>query len=558
MSSTGRASRRLESAVQAANRRTGRVPLARRLLRYVFPEHWSFMWGEIALYSFVVLLVTGVYLAFFFDPSYRQVIYHGPYTPLDGQRMSAAYASTLQLSWQVRAGLLMRQTHHWAANLFIASITVHMMRVFFTGAFRKPRELTYWVGLTLLILGVLEGYMGYSLVDDLLSGMGLAIGWAVAMSLPVVGGPLANWLWDGQFPGTTAFESRLYIAHVFIVPLLIAALIGIHLLLVSLLHHTQFAGRGRREANVVGSPMWPAYAMRSLGLFGAVAGVLFLLGGLVQINPVWLWGPYHPYIGENGAQPDWYLGWLIGALRMMPSWELVIGGKTVIPNPFLGGALFPLLVFGTLYAWPLAERWAARDRADHHLLERPRDNPLRTGLGVALFTFTAVPFFAGSMDRVYLQFGFPYQNAVTVMQWTWVLLPPVLGWVAYRVCRNLRDGESRPLRGASARMVGRTAAGGLAAGSSLLANPSWAPESEPPASAGGALHALGGRARLAAVASGALGSAGGLAAAAVAALVVAIGAALSVVLATWLAALITGLALAAVAAALLLAVSRSR
>jgi ubiquinol-cytochrome c reductase cytochrome b subunit len=480
MSVTGRRSPdRLRGAVEAADARTGRVPLLHRYLRYVFPEHWSFMWGEIALYCFVVLVVTGVYLAFFFDPSYTEVVYRGRYAPLRGQEMSAAYASAIDISWKYKAGLLMRQTHHWAADLFIAAITIHMLRVFFTGAFRKPRELIYWGGLTILLLAVLEGYLGYSLVDDLLSGMGLAIGWGVAMSIPIVGGPLATWLWNGEFPGPSAFESRLYIAHVFVLPLLIAGLIAMHLLFIVLLHHTQFRGRGRRQENVVGAPMWPAYAIRSLGLFSGVTGLLFLLGGLVQINPIWLWGPYHPYVGENGAQPDWYLGWLIGALRMMPNWEPTIAGKTIVPNPFWGGALFPLLVFGILYAWPLLERRASGDRATHHLLERPRDNPRRTGWGVALFTFTAIPFFAGSMDRVYVRFGFPYENAVRVMQWSWVILPPVFGYAAFRIARGLRDSELRPLRGVTARMVERREDGGLVAGPTPLANPSWTPEAAP-------------------------------------------------------------------------------
>ena len=444
------------------------------MLRYTFPEHWSFMWGEIALYCFVVLVATGIYLALFFDPSYRQVIYHGPYVPLRGQRMSAAYASAVDLSWKIKAGLLMRQTHHWAADVFVAAITVHMLRVFFTGAFRKPRELTYWVGLVLLILALLEGYMGYSLVDDLLSGMGLAIGWSVAMSIPIVGGPFATWLWGGQFPGSGAFESRMYIAHVLILPILIATLIAVHLLFVTMLHHTQFRGRGRREQNVVGAPMWPAYAFRSTGLFFAVAGGLFTLGGLVQINPVWLWGPYHPYIGENGAQPDWYLGWLIGALRMMPNWEPTLAGHTIVPNPFWGGALFPLVVFGLLFSWPLLERRLTGDRAVHHLLERPRDNPWRTGCGVALFTFTAIPFFSGSMDRVYLQFGIPYEGAVRVLQVLWIVLPVVFGWAALVVCRNLRASELRPLRGVTASMVARDAAGGFQAADTGPARPAAA------------------------------------------------------------------------------------
>ncbi len=565
--------RRIGALVRAADERTGRIPQARRLMRYVFPEHWSFLWGEIALYCFVVLVVTGIYLAVFFDPSYRQVVYHGSYAPMRGQRMSAAYASALDLSWKVKAGLLMRQTHHWAANLFVAAITIHMMRVFFTGAFRKPRELTYWTGLTLLIVAVLEGYMGYSLVDDLLSGMGLAIGWGVAMSLPFIGGPLATWLWDGPFPGTTAFESRLYISHVLILPMVIAGLIGLHLLLVGLLHHTQFAGRGRRQGNVVGAPLWPAQTFRSLGLFAAVAGGLFLLGGLVQINPVWLWGPYHPYLGENGAQPDWYLGWLIGALRMMPNWEPTIAGRTIVPNPFWGGVLFPLIVFGLLYAWPLLERSASGDRATHHLLERPRDNARRTALGVALFTFIAVPFFAGSMDRVYLQFGIPYEGAVRVMRVLWVLLPIATGIAAHRMCRRLASADLRPLRGVTARMVGREASGALVAGPALLANPSWRPEATPPAAATGlpaaavrltrlelraGLAELGRKARHSALAAALLAACALLALAALAAAVAAVVLAIEALGAPlWLAALITAAALCILGAGLALAARRT-
>jgi ubiquinol-cytochrome c reductase cytochrome b subunit len=450
----------VERAVTAVEMRTGRASLIHHITRYVFPDHWSFMWGEIALYCFVVLIMTGTYLALFFDPSYHEIVYHGVYAPLRGQKMSEAYASTLNITWSVKLGLLMRQTHHWAADLFVAAITVHMLRVFFTGAFRRPRDLLYWTGLTLLLISVLEGYMGYSLVDDLLSGMGLAIGWAVAMSLPIVGGPLATLLWGGRFPGTSVFESRLFISHVFIVPLVIAGLIGLHLLLVSTLHHTQFAGRGVREQNVVGSPLWPSYTMRSLGLFGLVTGLLFMLGALVQINPIWLWGPYHPYVGENGAQPDWYLGWLIGALRMMPNWEITVGGKTLVPNPFWGGALFPLLVFAILYAWPVLDRRVTGDRAAHHILQRPRDAPRRTAVGVALFTFTAVPFFAGAMDRVYFEFGIPYVQAMDVMRVLWLVLPVITGLITLWCCRTLRRERVHPLRGAVARTVGRDPIGG--------------------------------------------------------------------------------------------------
>jgi ubiquinol-cytochrome c reductase cytochrome b subunit len=438
----------LERGVHVVDERTRRTSLLRGVLGYVFPEHWSFLWGEIALYCFVVLVVTGTYMTFFFDASTAHLVYHGPYAPLRGQEMSRAYASTVHLSLDVRAGLLARQTHHWAADVFLAAITIHLGRVFFTGAFRKPREPIFWTGVTLLAVAVLEGYMGYSLIDDLLSGMGLAIGWSVATSIPVIGGPLATLLWDGQFPGGSAFESRLYISHVLLVPALIAALLGVHLLLVSLLHHTQFRGRRETERNVVGLRLWPAYAARSLALMCAVVGVLVLMGGLVEINPVWLYGPFHTYLSENGAQPDWYIGWMIGALRLVPSWEPAVLGHTVVPNPFWGGVLFPTAVFATLYAWPLVERRVSGDRASHNLLERPSDNPWRTAFGAAFFTWVGVPFFAGSSDRIFLAFGIDYEGQVSTMRVLWAVLPPLVFVATLRICRAVRD--SAPATPASA------------------------------------------------------------------------------------------------------------
>src|SRR5205823_5055392 len=281
------------------------------------PDHWSFLLGEVALYTFIVLVGTGIYLTLFFEPSTATTYYHGTYAPLRGHELSQAYRSAVDLSFKVRAGLLMRQTHHWAADVFVASIVLHMLRVFFTGAFRKPRDLTYYLGLTMLVFALLEGYLGYSLVDDLLSGMGLAIGYSVLMSVPFVGANLALLVWGAPFPGKAEFWSRMYVAHVFLLPILIATLLALHLFLVAARHHTQFReSRRTTEKKVVGIPTFPGYAPRSLGLFFSVAAVLFLLGGLVQINPIWLWGPYHIAQGTNGAQPDWYLGWLIGALRL--------------------------------------------------------------------------------------------------------------------------------------------------------------------------------------------------------------------------------------------------
>jgi ubiquinol-cytochrome c reductase cytochrome b subunit len=432
----------IRATVRFLEERTGAMPFVRKALRYVFPDHWSFLLGEVALYSFVVLVATGIYLTFFFEPSTAQTVYHGGYEPLRGQVVSEAYKSVVDISFDVKAGLLIRQTHHWAADIFIAAIVLHVVRIFFTGAYRKPRELTYVIGVLILFISLLEGYLGYSLVDDLLSGMGLAIGYAVALSIPFVGANLALLIWGGQFPGDPDFWSRMYIAHVLIFPVIIATLIAIHLALVASRHHTQFPGEPpRSERRVVGLPMAPGYAPRSLGLFFSVAAVLVLLGALVQINPVWLWGPYHVGQGTNAAQPDWYLGWLIGALRVVPHFDVVIADRTVVPNPFWGGALFPLIVMGAMLAWPWLEQRLTGDYAFHNQLVRPRDRPWRTAIGAAFLSWVVLVFVAGSADRLYVLLGISYVGQIWFYRVAIFLLPVIVLLLTWRICLSLREIE---------------------------------------------------------------------------------------------------------------------
>ena len=273
--------------------RTGAAKWMKKNLTKVFPDHWSFLLGEIALYSFVILLLSGTYLTFWFDPSQREVIYDGSYEPLQGLEMSAAYASTLDISFEVRGGLLMRQIHHWSALIFMAAIVVHLMRVFFTGAFRKPREFNWIIGVGLLTLGIVEGFLGYSLPDDLLSGTGIRIAHAIIQALPVVGTYLSFFAFGGAFPGE-AFIPRIYVTHVLLLPGAFLALITIHLMLVWYQKHTQYPGPGRTEKNVVGYPLLPVYMAKAGGFFFIVFGVTAFLGAVASINPIWLYGPYTP------------------------------------------------------------------------------------------------------------------------------------------------------------------------------------------------------------------------------------------------------------------------
>jgi ubiquinol-cytochrome c reductase cytochrome b subunit len=445
-----------DDALRFVDERLSASKPLRKALRYVFPDHWSFMLGELALYSFIVLVATGVFLALFFEPSLDPKIYTGTYAPLRGREVTAAYESSLSLSFDVPAGLLMRQTHHWAANVFVVSIVLHLVRIFFTGAFRKPRELNYIIGVTLLGTAVLEGFLGYSLLDDLLSGMGLAIAYGVAMSLPLIGGDVAHLIWGGEFPGDPVIHSRLYIGHVFLLPALIGTLIAVHLAFIMRNRHTQFDDGQASEKTVVGTPMWPGYALRSLGLLALVAALLFALGGLVQINPIWQWGPYEPWLGTNGAQPDWYLGWLIGALRIAPPVDVVIGGYTVIPEPFWGGAFFPTVVFGVLYLWPwIEQRWITRDLGRHELLDRPRDNPRRTQVGAAFFAWVVTIFAAGAADRAFLSIGIPYNTQIWLFRGAFFVVPVVVFFVAGRIARELKAREAHPLRAWTGQVVER-------------------------------------------------------------------------------------------------------
>ena len=405
----------------------------------MFPDHWSFLLGEIALYSFIVLVLTGTFLALFFNPSTGQIVYHGAYAPLAGQQVSAAYSSTLALSFTVKGGLLMRQTHHWAALVFVAAITLHLLRIVFTGAFRKPRELNYLIGVTMLAVAILEGFCGYSLPDDLLSGIGLAIAWGVAMSIPFVGGPFATALWGGVFPGSTAFESRLYIVHVFVIPALLAdadrrAPGDDH---APAPHPVPRArpprGQRRRDARC-----GPATRCARSACSWLVAAVLVLMGGLIQINPIWLWGPYHTYIGTNGAQPDWYLGWLIGALRLMPNLEISIGGHTLVPNPFFGGVLFP----GS------SSRCSTRCRGS--TAASSRATSARHHCSTARATTRAAPpspppcsrsfvvFAAGSADRLFVVFDYSYEGAIDFFRVAFFVVPVLVYVLTRRICVGAR------------------------------------------------------------------------------------------------------------------------
>ena len=440
--------------------RTGAAKPMSYLLKKVFPDHWSFMLGEIAMFSLIVLLITGTFLTFWFVPSAGQVIYNGSYVPLKGIPMSEAFKSTVDISFDVRGGLIIRQIHHWSALLFTVSITVHMFRVFFTGAFRKPRELNWVIGTILSLLAINEGFTGYSLPDDLLSGTGLRAAEGFMQSVPVVGSYLSFFLFGGAFPGE-AIIPRLFTIHVLLLPAVIIGLFTAHIVLVAVHKHTQYPGPGKTNDNVVGFPMMPVYMAKAGGFFFIVFGITALMAALVTINPIWLYGPYNPSPVTAGSQPDWYMGFADGALRLFPGFtEFRVFGFTLSLNVFIPSLIVMPLLYTIAGAYPFIESWVTGDKREHHLLDRPRNAPTRTGLGAMAISFYLILFFAAGNDLIAIKLGLSINAITRSLQVLIILVPPLAYWVTKRICMSLqRRDHDKVLHGRETGRVVRTAEG---------------------------------------------------------------------------------------------------
>jgi ubiquinol-cytochrome c reductase cytochrome b subunit len=424
-------------AANYVDERTSLSGFVRELGRKIFPDHWSFMLGEVALYSFIVILLSGTFLTFFFQASMAEVHYDGSYVPLKGLEMSAAMASTLDISFEIRGGLLMRQIHHWAALLFVASIGLHMLRVFFTGAFRKPRELNWVIGFVLFVLAMAEGFTGYSLPDDLLSGNGLRIIDGMIKGVPIVGTWMSYLIFGGEFPGTSVV-GIFYSLHILLLPAIIVAAIGVHMVLLVVNKHTQFAGPGRTNENVVGVPIMPVFAAKAGGFFFIIFGVITLVAATVTINPIWAYGPYDPSPVSAGTQPDWYIGFADGALRLIPSgWEFVIFDFTVSLNILVPLLVLPLFL-GLVMFYPFFEAWITGDKREHHMAQRPRNAPTRTAIGAAGVTFYAVLWAAASSDLIATHFRLTIEGVTLGLQILVIFGPIVAYFAAKRICIALQ------------------------------------------------------------------------------------------------------------------------
>ena len=432
--------KRIGAVANFVDERIGAAGWVKKSLNKVFPDHWSFMLGEVCMYSFIILLLSGTFLTFWFDPSQRDVIYEGVYAPLKGLKMSAAYASTLDISFEVRGGLLMRQIHHWAANIFMAAIVAHLLRVFFTGAFRKPREFNWILGIVLVTLGLVEGLFGYSLPDDLLSGTGLRITSAIIQAIPLVGTYISFFLFGGAFPGV-GFIPRIFTLHVLLIPGIFLAVITIHVMLVWYQKHTQFPGPGKTEKNVVGHPILPVYMAKAGGFFFIVFGVIAFLSAVASINPIWLYGPYTPGQISAGSQPDWYMGWLDGLVRMAPPLETHAFGHTVSWNILIPALIVPGILFTGMALYPFIESWITGDKREHHLLDRPRNVPNRTALGVMSITFVMVALINGGNDIFATAFSLSINQIMWFSRIAIFVLPPLSFVITKRLCLSLQRAD---------------------------------------------------------------------------------------------------------------------
>jgi ubiquinol-cytochrome c reductase cytochrome b subunit len=405
--------------------------------RKVFPDHWSFMLGEVAMYSFVILIISGTFLTFYFQPSMAHTYYDGSYAPLKGAEMTVAYASSLDISFDIRGGLLMRQVHHWAALVFVAAAGLHMLRVFFTGAFRKPRELNWLIGFLLFVMGMAAGFTGYSLPDDLLSGNGLRIIDGMIKGVPGIGPAISSGFFGGEYPGTEVV-ARLYSLHIMIIPALILALLAVHLMMVVVHKHTHYPGPGRRDDNVVGYPLMPVYVAKAGGFFFLVFGVIAAISATFTINPIWNYGPYDPSPVSAGTQPDWYIGWLDGALRLAPSGLDINLFGFVVPMGVMLPIIVSLVFLGLVAAYPFIEAWVTGDKREHHVLDRPRNAPTRTAIGAAGVTFYAILWAGASTDLIAIFFKMSLNHVLTAMQIMLILGPILAYWITKRACLALQ------------------------------------------------------------------------------------------------------------------------
>ncbi len=381
-----------------------------KYLRKPFPVHSSFFLGEIALFSFVLLVLTGIFLAFSYEPSTEPIKFEGKDVP-------AAYASVVQND-RTPFGLIVRQVHHWSAHVMILAILLHLLRIFFTGLYKKPRELNWVVGVLLLGLTVFAAFSGYLLPFDEFAVTATGIGYNIARSVPWVGPALADFIFAGKFPSSATIP-RFYAYHVMLLPLVLTFLMGLHVLIMFKQKHSQPRYTLQRVGadKILGVPLWPHQSLLMIVLFLLLSGSLFLVSGFLPVHPVEYYGPPGPQ--TPSVKPDWYLLWLYGALKLIPGWINVQILGTTINSENIGGVLVPGLILVLLLLLPFVDR----SREQVHHLELPSEHPIRTALGVAVIVFFAILMIAGYNEELGL--------SVSTLQLGALFVPLIAGVVTY-------------------------------------------------------------------------------------------------------------------------------
>jgi ubiquinol-cytochrome c reductase cytochrome b subunit len=412
---------------------------ARKTANKVFPSNWSFLLGEVAVFSLVILVLTGTFLTFFYRPNVEMITYTGSNPVFNGRTLPAAFESIVRLSSDVNGGLLFRRLHRGASHLFIATVVLHMLRVMLTGAFRKPRELNYFVGIGLLTLAFGAGFTGYSLPYDSLAGTGIRIAYTELLSLPLIGDRVAFWIFGGAFP-TGDVIPRFFVLHVMVLPATIIGAISLHLFMVYRQKHTQFPRLGVDGHNLVlGKPLWPLQVAESTTLFLWTGGLLAAAAVLIPWSDVSLLGPYVPGEVGNNAQPDWFLFWLEGALRIFPPLEFTIPPGIVISGPFVAGVVLPGLIFTFLALYPFLEKRVYGLEGEWHVLQNPLEIPLRAGVMLGVFSGLLILSAAATNDILSRMLGVPIEVITWISRIAVLVVPVLLGvWIARHSRKRLR------------------------------------------------------------------------------------------------------------------------
>ncbi|WP_146418071.1 cytochrome b [Haloarcula hispanica] len=411
-----------------------------------FPAEDSFLLGEVALFCFLLLILSGVFLGFFFEPSTSDVEYDGSVQKFQGEEMPEAFVSVLHITYDVPFGMFIRRLHHWAAHLFVASIGLHMLRVFFTGAYRNPREPNWIVGTGLAALSMGAAYTGYALPFDEFAATATSIGYNLTISIPLLGDFLGQVVFGGEFPSSATIP-RLYFLHVLVIPAAIAVGLAVHMAILIRQKHTE-APRdgdvtgGRQSVDeedddiIIGLPAFPNQAAVSAVVFFVTAATLSALAGLLPVHNVAEYGPNDPAATPELIMPDWFLMWVYGFLKLLPQISFNVG-PAHINGEFIGGIVLPGLVFAAVALWPFIDRTEPT-----HFTADPLDRPWQTGVGVAAVAFIMIASIAGMNNILADQVLGTTTNVVNpILTAALLVVPPIFGGITYLL---LRDGEPTP------------------------------------------------------------------------------------------------------------------